>query len=115
MRTLDTLETATANDVALLRNVAKVVRRFLPTAKVVLYGSVARGIQDSESDYDVLILTEEALSAVEQRPILDALYDIDLEQSVEISVLFRSTDQWNDRVMRVTPFYREVERDAVLL
>ena len=44
-----------------------VIAAFLPGASVVLYGSVARGEQGPESDYDVLILVDAPLTRQEER------------------------------------------------
>ena len=43
---------------------------------MLLFGSVARGTQAEESDFDVLILTDSRLSGKEEDEVEDALYDL---------------------------------------
>ena len=45
----------------LSQNIKSVVHSFLPQAKVLLFGSRARGDNQLESDYDVIIITETSL------------------------------------------------------
>ena len=43
-----------------------IVQSILPEAKVILFGSRAKGVYTEESDYDILIITEENLSEKEK-------------------------------------------------
>src|ERR1035437_7891722 len=45
----------------LSQNIKSIVHSFLPQAKVLLFGSRARGDNQSESDYDVIVITETSL------------------------------------------------------
>jgi len=63
-------------DKEFLGNVREVVRGFQPSAEMLLFGSVARGTQAEESDFDVLILTDSRLSGKEEDEVEDALYDL---------------------------------------
>ncbi len=44
-------------------------------ASVILFGSVARGEEDAESDLDVLIVTKRLFSRVERHEITDIVFD----------------------------------------
>ena len=113
MRTLEQTDTISREDKALLREVREVVRRFIPAATVLLYGSVARGTQNPESDYDILVLTDQPMSSRREDKARDVVYDIQLERDVLISTQFYARQEWNMPLRRVSPFYKEVERDAV--
>jgi predicted nucleotidyltransferase len=56
MRQLDEVRVLGESDRQLLRDLKSVILRFVPDATLILYGSVSRGRQGSESDYDLLVL-----------------------------------------------------------
>lgn len=115
MKTLDEVPTITVHEKDLLQSVKCVIHRFLPGATVLLYGSVARGTQGPESDYDILVLTDEPLSRPQEAVVDDAVYDVELSSGVAISTIFYSKQQWDRPFFRGMPLHREVERDGVLL
>lgn len=115
MKTLETCTTINSGDRRLLVRLKKVVRGFVPSATILLYGSVARGSQEANSDYDLLILTDRSLSTEEETGIRDSIYDLELEHGVLISTIFYSVQEWNMPVRRAMPFHENVEKDAVIL
>jgi predicted nucleotidyltransferase len=82
---------------------------------VLVYGSLARGTAGAESDWDILVLTEKLLPSAEQDRIRDAVYGLQLEHDVVISLLFAPRDRWDDPLHRATPFHRNVQREGVLI
>lgn len=115
MRTLEEVSEISGRKRQLLVGIRGTVLEHLPRAEVLLYGSVARGSHDGESDYDILVLTEEALSRARQNEVRGAVFDWELERGVVVSVLFRSREEWDSPLGRASPFRREVERDALAL
>lgn len=115
MTTIDKADFLFPEDRELLAKVKNVIRRFLPTATVLLYGSVARGTKGRESDYDILVLTDEPLTSAEEDALDDAVYDVQLERGVVISTLCYSKAQWELPLFRGMPFRHEVEKDAIVL
>jgi len=91
------------------------ILRRVPEARVLLYGSRARGSASPESDFDLLVLTPAPLSRETIRRVRDALYELELRYGVVVSTLFYSEKEWRDPLRRATPFYREVEREGVVL
>jgi predicted nucleotidyltransferase len=115
MKTLESLSTLEESDRTVLRDLKERIRRFVPSATVLLYGSAARGIRDAESDLDVLVLTEAPLTAEVADAVTDAVYDLELSRGVVISTLFYSVEEWNAPLVRSTPFRARLEAEAVLL
>ena len=64
MKTIEQTHVVSEEDKALLREMKKVIREVVSAAEVLLYGSVARGTQGPESDYDILVLTATAPASV---------------------------------------------------
>ena len=103
------------SDREILQACKREILRVVPGATVLLYGSRARGMASSESDMDLLVLTPTPLAPEIVVRLRDALYELELEHGAVISVLFFSEAEWQDPLLRVTPFHREVEREGVVL
>ena len=99
----------------LLADIKAAVRMCLPTAEVLLYGSVARCENGPESDCDVLILTDSPLAVPEQEVVRDHLFEVELRQGAVISSLFYTKAEWEAAKRWATPFLREVAHDAIQL
>jgi predicted nucleotidyltransferase len=117
MKMIEETTVISAEDSSLLKRVKAIILKHLPTAKVVLYGSVARGTQHEDSDYDLFVLTEHALSMDEQHAVRSDIYAIELELDMEVlfSVMFCSEDQWNASAFHGSPLRLEIEQDGVVL
>lgn len=89
------------------------VRSIDPKAKIILFGSRARGDNNQISDWDFLILTSFKIDEKGKRHIRDKLIDTELEAEEVISALIYSESRWND--YQITPLYQNVERDGIEL
>ena len=93
------------NRKTILQHIKKNITKVSPGAKIILFGSVARGEARPESDIDLLILADsEDLSYNDRTAITDSLYDIELETGILISPLVYTQKQWDNRPFN-TPFY----------
>ena len=81
--------------------------------QIILYGSKARGMDDAESDIDLLLLTSEELDWKGRNAITDALYDIQLTHGVVISTLVVPIHEWTQGRYTVLPIHDEIERYGV--
>lgn len=115
MKDLANSKDINGGDRDILIKLKEIVHVIIPTATVLLYGSVAKGTQDEESDYDVLILTDAPLSTKEEDAVTDAVYDLELEQGIVISTLFYTKDFWAAPLAQVLPFHQRVQEDGVVI
>lgn len=106
MRRLDILHKATTT-----------IHRVSPDAKVILYGSEARGDARKDSDMDFLILLPMEQGErfhEEERKITEALlFDVELETGVEMSPFIVSEKWWNNHP--VTPFSLNVKNEGIFI
>ncbi len=77
MKTLEEVTSLSRGDKDLLAKVKEITQGLLPGAEILLYGSVASGISDAESDYDLLVLTDKPLSREEERRVDDAIFELE--------------------------------------
>jgi predicted nucleotidyltransferase len=115
MKDLATSKDISGRDRDILIKLKEIVHVVIPTATVLLYGSVARGTQDEDSDYDVLILTDAPLSTKEEDAVTDAVYDLELDRGIVISTLFYTKDFWAAPIAQVMPFHQRVREDGVVI
>ena len=80
---------------------------------LVLYGSVARGEADDESDLDLLVLTPDPLSRRARHEITDAVFEVNLQYGTNFSTLVLDRDSWHDGPVSVLPIRAEVMKDGV--
>jgi len=84
--------------------------------KVILFGSYARGDFDEESDIDIFVLADiQPEDADRARDGIHGLLgDVDLEYDV-VTCLHIACSAVFHRFVRVTPFYKNVVKDGVVL
>ena len=99
------------NGKELTYKVKQSIKSIDPDARVILFGSRARGDNKSSSDWDFLILTSDKADESLKRQIRDRLIDTELEAEEVISTIIFSQDKWKN--YHVTPLYREIVKDGV--
>ena len=90
--------------------------RLLPeqTAQIVLYGSVARGTAEADSDIDIALFLNRPLSRSQQDALSDLIVDLNLKYDKVFSVI--DIDQRTYMAWRhVTPFYQNVSKEGIVL
>jgi uncharacterized protein len=99
----------------IVEKIRHTVREIDPNARIILFGSEARGEATSVSDIDVLILVDKnKLSWKEKEDFVNPLYDIELETGVLISPLVYTIKEWENRPF-LTPFYLNVVNEGIVL
>ncbi len=94
----------------LINRVKETVRSIDPKARVILFGSRARGDNNKISDWDFLVLISNEVDEKIKRQIRDRLIDIELEAEQVISTIIYSQDQWSD--YKITPIYKSVSKEG---
>ena len=82
--------------------------------RIVLYGSVARGTNTTESDVDVALFMNGNLDRDTEDKLSDLVVDMNLKYDKVFSVIdidIRHFQKW----IEVLPFYQNVEREGVVL
>ena len=95
----------------LINRVKKSVRSVDPQARVILFGSRARGNYDEKSDWDFLILVSEKADENIKQLIRSKLIETELEAEQVVSTVIYSKDQWPK--YKITPLYKNISRDGL--
>ena len=82
------------------------------SAEVILYGSRARGDNNSESDWDILILVDAAVDLDYERLFRHKLYDLELETGEVFSTTVYNKTDWKSRYW-MTPLFQNVSKEGV--
>jgi len=101
----------TTNITGRIRNEIKSID---PTAKVILFGSRARGDARQDSDWDILILIRDTVTIEKERAFRYKLFDLELETGEVFSTFVYNTDTWNKK-HKITPFYKSIKQEGILL
>ena len=112
MKTLDKIDLS-PKDRRAVEAAAAILRRRFPVERIVLFGSKARGDDDTESDIDLLVLTGRPLTDAENPLVTDALFDLQLELKVVFSTLVVPTEEWHHGLYQVFPIRQEIEPEGV--
>jgi len=85
-----------------------------PKAKVVLFGSRARGDAKKDSDWDLLILIDSLNIREKEDLFRDKIYDLELETGEIISMFVYNNKDWTSR-HKITPLYKSIKKEGVVL
>lgn len=115
MRRLARTRIISESDKQLMLEVKDVVTKLVPDAEVVLYGSAARGTRQSDSDYDILVLTERKLSTGEYEVLDAAVYDVELAREAVLSLIVYSQEEWTSPMLRPSPYRKNVMKEGIVV
>ena len=98
-----------------LKQAKAVILSLLPDADVILYGSRARGESTWESDWDLLVLTDQPFSHELEFKLWDMLYPVMLECEAVISAFIRNRQEWSSPLSKASPYHQSIDRDGVII
>lgn len=99
----------------ILKSIKSSVHSSEPEAKIILYGSFARGDNRKDSDMDIIILLDkDQVSREDEKKVKYPLYDIEFDSGQVISPLVFSRKDWETR-HKATPFYQNVISEGIEL
>ena len=90
------------------------IKRIDPKAKVILFGSRARGDAKKDSDWDLLILIDSQDIREKEDLFRDKIYDLELETGEIVSMFVYNNKDWTSR-HKITPLYKSIKKEGVVL
>jgi predicted nucleotidyltransferase len=105
----------TSKEKQIIRLIKSRISRKDSGAEVILFGSHARGDATSNSDWDILILLQNAMVDRNlEKEYREELFEVELETGEPISTLVFSKTDWENR-HSATPLYRNIKREGILI
>ena len=99
----------------IISRIKNIINQVAPQAKVILFGSQARGDAKEGSDVDLMVILDQPIISMEdENRIFTPLYALEVETSKVISPHIITADDWEKSAHRST-FYHEVIKDGIVL
>jgi len=99
-----------------LQALSEIKRRLLEKFDIkafILYGSVARGQADEESDVDLLIVTSKPLIRFKRHEITNVVFEVNLQFDTTFSTLVVDLKSWETGIISILPVRDEIIRDGI--
>ena len=113
MKILNDYKIISVNEKKMLKRCCDAIREIEHSATIVLYGSRARGDALSDSDYDLLIITNEEVSLKREDVFRRQLFLFELESGQVLTVILISRKDWESSLYNAMPFYQNIKREGV--
>ena len=97
------------------RSLREAIRDMEPAARVILYGSHARGDARPDSAWDILVLLDGPVEPHCTTAIRHWIYQLELEADIVVSVTVLSHEAWDSPLSRAMPLHANVVREGVEL
>ena len=99
----------------ILEKIKSIFREVAPKAKVILFGSQARGDAKEGSDVDLMVIVDkETLTFDEEMKIAAPLYSLEFETGKIISPHIVTSKEWENASRRTTLYYEVMTQGIVL-
>jgi DNA polymerase sigma len=82
------------DDNLILSSIKKQVHQIVPNAQVFLFGSRANDSATEESDWDILIITQQAVDRALKRKIQDQIFPLSVQLASFINLLIVQEQDW---------------------
>jgi len=105
---------ANTDRAALAATVAAIRDRW-PVERVILFGSKARGDDDSESDIDLRVITSVPVDAAKENAMQETAWHAGLEHGLPVQLVVRSHQQRWHGIDQATPLRLQIDADGIEL
>lgn len=102
-------------DKGIIEIIKNTSREYLPDAEVLLFGSRARKNASSESDYDILLITNSELLPKDKLPIRTKIRKALLEIGIRSDILIQSKSEVEKKKNLPGHIVRKILREAIIL
>jgi len=113
MKTLSKWRYGTDAEKRLLERCRDIVLAIEPSAEIILYGSRVKGSSERDSDYDILVLVDNSLTKKLEDRISFAIYDLEYEADVILSVHMYEKKFFQSPLGRVMPLFNNVRAEGI--
>jgi predicted nucleotidyltransferase len=97
----------------LLNRIKSSIKSKDPEADIYLYGSRARGDENKNSDWDILVVTpKERITFEYESELRIPIFDLELDSGEVISVLVYSKSDWQKR-KSISPLFTNVSKEGI--
>ena len=104
-----------SSNAEILSQIKQAVLAVDANADVILFGSRARSQETKGSDWDILILLNQAsVSRKLEKEYRDELFDVELEIGEPISTFVFAKADWESR-HKITPLYQNIKKEGIYL
>lgn len=91
------------------------IQQIEPTAQLILYGSRARGDAQPDSDWDLLLLTDQPkLSRSSEKSLRMPVFLMELQVGEAFSLQLFTKHDWENKFY-ITPYYQNIKREGILI
>lgn len=99
----------------ILASIQATIKQVMPVnAKVILFGSQARGDANEDSDWDLLVLLDkDKLDESDHDNYVYPLFELGWRINAQIHPILYATKEWSKR--KISPFYKNVTAEGVAL
>ena len=98
----------------ILKLIKELLHTIVPDARVILFGSRARGEANDDSDWDLLVLLDKPqIESSDFDRVSYPLYELGWQEGEQFSPKLYTVKDWLKRSF--TPFYKYVEQEGIVL
>jgi predicted nucleotidyltransferase len=103
----------TTIEIEILRKLRVLLEQRVHLHSLVAFGSRARGDADEDSDFDVLVITEEPETHDLRMFVYDCAFEVGLETGILINAVYFSRDRWENGLEQSSLLGLAIRREGI--